>query len=835
VFDVGEADDEVFFSMEYVHGEDLSALLRRAGRLTQGKVIDIARQLCGGLSAAHARGVLHRDLKPANILIDEDGQVRITDFGIAVTTRTGGQHGLAGTPMYMAPEQHVAGAALSPQTDLYALGLVLYELVTGEHPARRAAAAPLAPPSTLVPDIDPALESTIMRALSVNPGERPASAAAMAATLPSQITSSPGVRARESRPAYLRPWPIALASLIAALAAVSALLTPRGAPALTEQDTIVLSDITNTTDEPLFSGALKVALAVALEQSPFLRVFPDNRVQETLRLMERPPDTRLTKDVAREIAVREQLKATISGSIASLGRNYVLALEATNAQTGDVIAREQVEATSKEEVLTALGTAATSMREKLGESLASIRAFDAPLPRATTPSLEALNAYALAMEEGRVSIRVQSIPHVQRALELDPNFALAHALMSAIYANTGQSALAPAYSRRAYELRDRVSERERYFISWRYFRDALEDWNQGIELARAWTAAYPREAFAFNSLGLSALTLGDMERAIDPFREAIRLDPRFFAPPGNLSEVYRALGRFDDARAVVRRALDDGLDFISIHREAYLLAYLDGDTQEMDQQLALARRTEEAVGAEDWPARIMATAGRFSAASEEFQRAVLTAQAQNFNEWAARFLVGEGEAASLVGRCADTRRVVDAAIMQSRDSGTLDLASRLLAWCGDAAGSTALNAEIVRRFPDAVLRVHASVPIASAALAIRQGDAARGLQILAAVEPYDRSSAARLWPNYLRGEAYLMQKDAARAAEAFQWVIDHRGRIPDSMLYPLSLLGRARAAAAASDTAEARTCYEMLFDLWRDADADLRPLQEARLEYARLR
>jgi len=502
VFDVGEADGEVFFTMELVRGEDLASLIRRVGRLPSEKVVDIARQLGEGLRAAHAEGVLHRDLKPANVLIDHDGRVRITDFGIAVTSADPSRHMPLGTPGYMAPEQLRPGAPLTERTDVYALGLLLYELVVGRHPFGRSGGSIQPPrPSTIVSDVDPRLERVILQALSPDPKDRPPSADAVVASLPASAQSEPAPRTT---------WWVAAASLaLVALAMISApFFVSRGARALTEQDTIVLADFMNTTGEPVFDGALKVALAVAVEQSPFLKVFPDARVRDTLRLMKRSPDEGITRLVAREIAQREQLKALLAGSIAPLGKNYVLAVEAINAVTGDVMAREQVEAGGKEQVLTALGGLASRLREKLGESLTSIQRFDVPLPRATTPSLEALHAYALALDEGRVNPRLEAIPHLKRAIDLDPDFALALALLSGIYANTDQSALAPAFSRRAFALRDRVSERERFFIGWRYYRDATQEFDKALELAQSWTATYPREAFAFNGLGVSLLYFG---------------------------------------------------------------------------------------------------------------------------------------------------------------------------------------------------------------------------------------------------------------------------------------------------------------------------------------
>jgi tetratricopeptide (TPR) repeat protein len=836
VFDVGEADDEVFFTMEYVKGQDLSALLHTAGRLSPAKVTDIARQLCGGLAAAHATGVLHRDLKPANILIDDAGHVRITDFGIAVTAEGARRHPMAGTPLYMAPEQRVAGATLSPQTDLYALGLVLYELATGEHPFKHAGrGATLLPPSASAPDLDPALDSVILRALATDPKDRPRSAEAFAFALPRPSTSGRATGMWPGRARAMLRHPLLWAAAAAVAITAATFVRPMGGGGLTQTDTIVLADFVNTTDEPLFGPALKVALAVALEQSPYLKVFSDDQMRETLQLMERPPDTPITRQVAREIAQREQLKALISGSIASLGHNYVLALEASNALNGDVMAREQVEAASKEQVLTALGTTATRLREKLGESLTSIRRFDVPLPKATTPSLEALNAYALALEEGRLTVRVQAIPHLQRAIELDPEFAMAQALLAGIYANTGQTELAPAFAKRAYELRDRVSERERFFISWRYYRDVLQVWNQGLELARRWTAAYPREAFAFNSLGIAAQTLGNLDEALPALQEALRLEPTFAPAHANVVDVLLSLHRFDEAKEAVKRAEMLGVYSRGVHRVGYLLAFLDGNATEMARHFGAASRTQGAIGTGDWQARLTAFSGRMRLAHEEFRRAIQQALSPELKEFAAQFSLSEAEGNASVGRCAQAHEGITAALGWSRDSDTLDSASRLLAWCGDGPAFTTLTAELEKRFQPSALRVRASIPVSTAALAIRQGNAARGITLLQSVEVYDRSAAAKLWPAYLKGQAHLLRNEYALAGAAFQNVIDYRGELPDSLLYPMALLGRARAAAGSNDVAAAIRHYEMLLAVWKDADADLEPLQEARREYARLR
>jgi len=841
VFDVGEADDEVFFSMELIEGQDLAAVLRHAGRLAPGRVVEIARQLCAGLHAAHTEGVLHRDLKPANVLVDQHGRVRITDFGIAVTTGASGVMA-AGTPMYMAPEQRTPGASITPQTDLYALGVVLYELCTGQHPTRVSpGAAAIVPPSELAPGVNPALENVILRALSPAPRDRPASAAAFAAMLPpgeQEVHALRGVVAEAAlQPFWTRAWWMGIAGVLVLLVALGALLAPlarrASTPPLTDLDTIVLADFVNTTSEPLFDGALKVALAVALEQSPFLKVFPDNRVQETLRLMERPPDQRITREVAREVAVREHLKATISGSIASLGRNYVLALEVLDAQTGDVMAREQVEAGSKEEVLTALGSAASALRERLGESLATLRDFDVPLPRATTPSLEALHAYGLAMERGNRLIAVEAIPHLQRAIELDPNFALALAALSGVYANTSQTALAPVYSKRAFELRDRVSERERFTISWRYYRDALQDWAKGLELARAWTAAYPRESVAFNALGLAAELHGLRAEAEVALRKAIELDPTFEAPKGNLADNLLRQGKLDDAMTIVRQSIDAGVQYQALYRVGHLVSLLRNDAAGMATYLAAARRTRDVLDIANWEARTTAFYGRLAEGHEGTRGAVQQAVQLNFKEWAARYSTEDAEIHAILGRCAEARRSARAALDWSHDTPTLDIGARALGWCGDAHALD-LTKEMAQRFPNASLRLHVSVPVITAAYMVRTGNLAGALTELERVKPYEDATMAKLWPAFLRGHIYMARKEPARAAMEFQHVIDHRSESADSLLFPMALLERARAAVAVGERASAEQYYNQLFELWRNADADLEPLVAARREAARL-
>jgi tetratricopeptide (TPR) repeat protein len=827
-----------------VKGEDLAALLRRVGRLPSEKVIDIARQLCGGLAAAHGQGVLHRDLKPANVLIDNEGVVRITDFGIALSRENVALHTLTGTPAYMAPEQRQAGQTLSERTDIYALGLVLYDLLVGLQGGshRRGTAVPPAP-STLVPGVDPQLERVVMQALSPLPDDRPQSALEMAALLPDAGTRRDAATTRAATAAAssttqwpVRPrWWMAAAMLLGLTAVLVLLASFFTAPArtLNEQDVVVLADFENTTGEPVFDGALKVALAVALEQSPFMTAFPDERARDTLRLMRRSPDERITRAIAREIALREQLKALIAGSIARLGSNYVLALEAINAETGDVMAREQAEA-AKDDVLASLGTITARLRERLGESLASVERFDVPLARATTSSLDALHAYSLALYEGREVPQLEAIPHLKRAIELDSSFAMAHALLSSVYANTGQSAMAPAFAQRAFELRDRVSERERFFISWRYYRDATQAWDKALELAESWAATYPREPFAFNSLGIAMIRLGRFDQAVTPFREAIRLDPRFIPAYSNLAATLLALNQFGESRTVLRQAADNRLNFAGARRLSYLLAFVEGDAATMTGELEASVGVGETNAAFGWQAHTSAFAGRISTAHEQFRRGIQMSLQGNFTEVAAQLMMEDAEAHAVVGQCAEARSEVGPGLELSRDNATLERASRILALCGSPAEVTALTGELLRRFPEATLTRHLFVPVSTAALALRLGDAAGALERLEGVRPYDRSAGAEFWPNYLRGQAYLQRDDRAAAAAEFQAILDHRGEHPTSMFYPLGYLGLARATLR-TDPGKAREAYGRMLTLWNEADAGLRPLEDARAEQQQVR
>ena len=821
-----------FFTMELIEGDTLAERLRSCGAFTTTEALPLVRQMAAALGAAHVAGIVHGDLKPANMMLvrsadeSETERVVVTDFGLAhyvqlatnastMTVSPG-----VGTPAYMAPEQ-IAGAGSTPQTDIFALGVVIQEMIGGS------------PVHPLIP-VDPRWQSVIEKCLQRDAAAR-------------FTTTEELVNALEAP--VVKTWQTwrAIAAVVGLIgvAALAASLAARGnpfmsffsagRPALTDQDTLVLADFENTSGEAVFDGALQVGLAVALEQSPFLKVFPDNRVRETLRLMQRPADTRVTRALAREVAQRERLRALIAGSITSLGSHYVLALEAIHAETGDVMAREQIEARSKEEVLTTLGNAASRLRAKLGESLSSIEKFDVPLPRATTTSLEALQSYSLALDQGRVIPRLEAVPYLKRAIELDPDFALAQAALSGVYRNTNQAAQAPPFSRRAFELRDRVSERERFFISWRYYVDAAQDWGKALELSRSWAATYPREALAFNSVGAASLVTGQFEQAVSALREAVRMDPKFAPAYSNLAASLLALDRVAEAKAALQQAVDQQVTFDGANRLTYLVAFVQGDTGTM----ASALESSVGIGATNaafgWQAQASAFAGHVQTAHEQYRRGIQRALQGNFHQVAAQLTVQDAELHAIVGQCAEARSEMPPGLGLSLDSSILARASRVFALCGTASEATSLSRDVARQFPEATLTIRIQIPITAAALALRRGEPSRVLEILESVQPYDHAPSAEFWPAYLRGQAYLRLKDGRAAASQFRTIVDHRGEVPASVKYALAHLGLARAAMLEGDTDTARKAYDGFFALWSAADPTLQPLKEARVESLRLR
>ncbi len=645
---------------------------------------------------------------------------------------------------------------------------------------------------------------------------------------PAPVAAAPAINQQ-------RRWWCVAAGLVIIAALVAALSFSRGKPVLTDKDTILLTDFTNTTGDVVFDGTLKQALAVHLGQSPFLNLFADERVRETLKRMNRSPDERVTPVIGREICQRQGLKALLTGSIASLGRNYVINLEAVNGQTGDVLAREQGEAEGKEQVLRSLGEAATRLREKLGESLNSVQKFDVRLEHATTASLEAFKAFSLGFEQNSKGKYFEAISSYNHALELDPNFALAYGVLAATYGNTGQPGLAAVTVQKAFALRERVGEREKLHITWLYYWYATGESNKIIEGLELLKQTYPRDFLARHSLGVAYLIIGQYENAIEELREAIRLHPNSSLALTQvlLARTFIKLNRFEEAKAIGAQSLAQKLDSLDMHSTLYNIAFVQGDTAALQQHVEWASGQPGEYIHLNWQAGATAFAGQWRKARELSNRAAELAEQHKLKEVAADIVSANAERAAVLGHCQQSRADLTRAAALPHTPPSLFRAGMALALCGNATQAQALNNEAIKRYPKHTIVNEVNLPLIRAALELQRGNRSQAIQILQAASRYE--SVSNFYQNYLRGQAYLGERKGAEAAREFQTILDHRGEAPLSVLYSLAHLGLARAAALSGDTTQARTSYADFLALWKDADADLPMLLAAKKEFDKLR
>ena len=627
---------------------------------------------------------------------------------------------------------------------------------------------------------------------------------------------------------------MAAAALILVTAAIAYLYIRRtsAAPILTDKDTILLADFDNKTGDEVFDGALKQGLAVQLGQSPFLSIFPESGVRQTLKLMSRSPDERVTAEVAREICERQGLKAFIAGSIAPLGSHYVLTLEAVNGHSGEVLAREQAEAQGKEQVLKTLSQAATKLREELGESLSSIEKFDKSLEY-TTSSLEALKAYSLGRAQANQGNSLESIPFFKRAIELDPNFAYAHFGLAVTYSNANKPELAAEYEAKAYALRDRSTEYEKLIITTFYYGYVTNDTDKYVEGQEVWKRTYPRDAAAPNNLADHYNWSGQFEKAVEEAHEAIRRNPNIFQPHLNLGRALTGLNRFDEARDVLERALQQKLDNERIRYFLYENFFVRGDAAGMQQQLDWAKGRPDEYVALDWQAGAATFAGQWQRAQDFSRRSVDLAARSEAKEVAAGYAAGMAALGALMGQCAQAKIAAAQALglQQSELPPLRALVGRAL--CGEATRAAQPLEEYAKRYPKDAFANGLWLPIVHAAVELQRGNAAQAVELLQPAARYE--AGAEFWPQTLRGQAYLKLNRGAEAAAEFQKILDHRGEGPLSALYPLAHLGLARAAALVGDIAKSRKAYEDFFALWKDADPDLPILIEAKKEYQELR
>ncbi len=811
--------------------------------------------------------------------LDEDAATRVlvqTDAGVVM-----------GTSHYMSPEQ-ARGKPVDARSDIWSLGVVIYEMVAGRTPFEGETSTdvivaitqkePL-PLIRFAPTVPAELDWIVTKALRKDRDERyqtikelltdlrrlkqrlefeaefersiapesftrSAISSAVAAptihdhAVPTVEKTVSHVSSAEYIVTGIRRHKIA-AVIIGAVLLVAA--TAGGywyktrVPTFSGKDTILLTDFVNTTGEEVFDGTLKQALSVQLGQTPFLNIFPEERVRETLRFMSKSPDERITKEIGREICQRQNIKAMLTGSIASLGSHYVITLEAINAQNGDPIAREQVEAEKKEKVLSALNTAASNLRQKLGESLSSIKKYDVSIEQATTSSLEALKAFSMGNEERARGRARESLGYYNRAVELDPNFAMAYARIAVYYGNQEQLEAAQEYVQKAFALRDRVSEREKFYITEKYYNYVTGEMDKSIETLVAWTSQYPNDYIPHNNLALTYLMEGKFDDARREAQRALELSPNNVSARENLIASFMAQGRVDEAEQGVNELAKINPELPTLWLNRYMIAFLRGDQAGIvAQENGVKGRPEEA---EFMSSRAQEAAyyGKLKHSEELSARARDMFKSQGRTENAAQGVVALGLRQAALGKCALAKQNATAGLALSRGRLTLSSAGTIAAICNDSATTQSLIDEQLKLYPKDTIVTILGVPTTRAELEFRKGNGAAVVQLLEPVRRYDFGFVVGSSAAYLRGNAYLQQKMAKEAAAEFENIFAHRAVDPMSVDRACAHVGLARAYAMMGDVSRARKEYQDFFALWKDADPDLEILVAAKKEYEQLK
>ena len=792
-----------------------------------------------------------------------------------------------GTSHYMSPEQ-TRGKPVDARSDIWSLGVVMFEMVAGRTPFDGETSTDVivainqkeAPPlARFAPNVPPELDWIISKALRKDRDERYQTVKELLTDLrrlkqkvefEAELERSVSPESVTGSTISAAPAPPTISDRVSPTASDTAAHVPSSAEyivteikrhktgagivgiafvllvgaavffyfnraqALTEKDTILIADFVNTTGDNVFDGTLKQALAVQLGQSPFLNIYPDERVRETLRFMGRSPDERLTKDVAREICQRQGLKALLLGTISSLGNNYVITLEAQNAETGESLAREHVEASSKEQVLASLGKAASELREKLGESLSSIEKHYVPIEQATTSSLEALKAYAMANEERAKGRPNESANLYKRAIELDPNFAMAYARMSVFHGNRDELEQAQPYAQKAYDLRDRVSERERLYISEKHANYVTGDIDKAMEVLQTWARLYPNDFTPHNNLALRYMYFGRYEESLKESLEAVRLSANTVTARDNLIGSFMYLGRLDEAQAALDQMKSVFPDTPAVHFNNYFLGFARGDRAAMEREVQWAQGKEAEAEFLSMEGSFAITKGQLKKGEDLRQRGVDIFLRANRKDTAAQVLMGLGLRQAAYLKCTEAKATAARALEFYKGRITLGGAAIVYALCSDPGRSLALLDEALKLYPTDTPTVGMLAPLVRAIVELNRNNPDQALAQLESARRYDFGLLVGLANNYHRGLAYLQQRRGSEAAAEFQKIIDRPAIDMGSELRPLAHLGLARAAAISGDTGKSRTVYQNFFAMWKDADPDLPILVQAKKEYEQL-